>query len=90
MTEGFTAEEVEQAKKGWLLNQQTNRGQDNALTLYLANHLFLDRTFAWNAELERRVQALTPAQINAAMKRHLTPEKISIFKAGDFAKAKKN
>ena len=31
-------------------------------------------------------QALTPEQINAAMRRYVDPAKISIFKAGDFAK----
>lgn len=88
ITEGFTAEEVEQAKKGWLLAQQRLRGQDNTLVNSLANYLFLNRTFAWNEELEERVEAITPAQVNAAMKKYLTPDKISIFKAGDFAAAK--
>jgi zinc protease len=88
ITEGFTAEEVEQAKKGWLLSQQRVRGQDNTLVQNLANYLFLNRTFTWNDELEKKVAALTPAQVNAAMKKYLTPDKISIFKAGDFAGAK--
>jgi predicted Zn-dependent peptidase len=33
---------------------------------------------------------LTADQINAAMKKYMTPDKINIVKAGDFAKAKKN
>jgi zinc protease len=88
ITEGFTADEVEQAKKGWLLNQQRNRGADANIANTLLNFLFIDRTFAWEDELDRKVAALTPVQINAAMKKYLTPDKISIFKAGDFAKAK--
>jgi zinc protease len=32
--------------------------------------------------------ALTPEQINAAMKKHLKLESMNIIKAGDFAKAK--
>lgn len=88
ITEGFTAEEVEQAKKGWLLAQQRLRGQDNTLVNSLASYLFTNRTFAWNEDLEKKVEALTPAQVNAAMKKYLTPDKISIFKAGDFAGAK--
>lgn len=89
VTEGFTADEFEQAKKGWLLNRQRNRGQDNGLANVLANYLFLNRTFAWDAEFEKKVQALTLDQVNAAMKKYLIPDKISIFKAGDFANAKK-
>ena len=88
ITTGFTAEEVDQAKKGWLLNQQRNRGTDANIANMLMNFLFIDRTFAWENELDRKVGALTPAEINAAMKKYLTPDKISIFKAGDFAKAK--
>ena len=88
VTEGFTAEEVDAAKKGWLLNQQRNRGQDNALAGTLANYLFLDRTFTWTDDLEKKVQSLTPEQVNAAMKKYLSPNNISIFKAGDFANPK--
>lgn len=88
ITEGYTAEEIEQAKKGWLLARQRARGTDGSIANTLLNFLFIDRTFAWEDELERKVSALTPAEINAAMKKYLTPDKISIFKAGDFAKAK--
>jgi zinc protease len=89
VTEGFTADELEQAKKGWLLSRQRNRGQDGGLAGTLASYLYLNRTFAWDDELEKKIQALTVEQVNAAMKKYLTPDKISIFKAGDFANAKK-
>ena len=85
---GFTAEEVEQAKKGWLLDRQRNRGSDASIAASLINHVFVKRTFAWEDEFDKKVAALTAADVNAAMKRHLTPDKISIFKAGDFAGAK--
>lgn len=90
VTDGFTAEEFEAAKKGWLLNRQRTRGQDNLLAGTLANYLFTSRTLAWDDELDKKVQALTVEQVNAAMKKFLTPDKISIFVAGDFANAKKN
>jgi len=89
ITEGFTADELEQAKKGWLLSRQRNRGQDGGLANTMANYLYLNRTFAWDDELEKKIQSLTLEQVNAAMKKFLTPDKISIFKAGDFANAKK-
>ena len=88
VADGFTADEVEQARKGWLLSRQRNRGTDSNIATSLLGFLFIDRTFAWDDELDRKVAALTPVEINAAMKKYLTPEKISIFKAGDFAKAK--
>lgn len=88
VTDGFTSDEIEAAKKGWLLNRQRNRGQDQSLAGTLSNYLYINRTLAWDDALDKRVQALTPAEINAAMKKYLTPDKISIFKAGDFANAK--
>lgn len=88
VTSGFTADEVEAAKKGWLLDRQRSRGNDRELTGNLADYLDINRTFAWDDALDKKVQALTPDQINAAMKKYLTPDKISVFKAGDFAKAK--
>jgi predicted Zn-dependent peptidase len=37
--------------------------------------------------LEKKVGALTPAQIQDALRRHLTVSAMSIVKAGDFKKA---
>jgi zinc protease len=88
ITEGFTDAEVAEAKKGWLLNRTRNRGQDNGIAMSLANYLFSSRTFAWDDAIEKKVNSLTTAEINAAMKKFLTPDKVSIFKAGDFANAK--
>ncbi|MEZ5426703.1 MAG: pitrilysin family protein [Pyrinomonadaceae bacterium] len=88
VTEGFTAEEVAEAKKGFILAQQRRRASDSTLAGTLAGYLFTDRTLAWDAEYEKKIQNLTVEEINAAMKKYVTPDKISIFKAGDFAKAK--
>jgi zinc protease len=41
----------------------------------------------WDAEMDAKIQALTPEQINAAFRRHLDPDQLSILKAGDFRKA---
>ncbi len=86
-TEGFTNEEVDAAKKGLLLDAQRRRAGDTALASSLTNYLFLGRTFKWDTEFEQKLAAVTVEQVNAAMKKYITPDKISIFKAGDFAKA---
>ncbi len=86
-TEGFTDTEVEDAKKGWVQNQQVSRSQDGYLTNTLNSYLSYDRTMMWNAELEEKVSKLTTAQINAAFKKYVVPENISYVKAGDFAKS---
>ncbi|HEX5707348.1 MAG TPA: pitrilysin family protein [Pyrinomonadaceae bacterium] len=86
LSEGFTAEEVAKGKSGYLQNRQLNRSQDNNLAGALSSYLFINRTFQWDEEFERKVAALTPEQIMAAMRRHIDPSKITIIKAGDFAK----
>jgi zinc protease len=84
LAEGFSAEEVETAKKGFLESRRVSRSQDRALAGRLNYYLFLGRTFAWDIDFEKRIAALTPAEILAAMKRHLDPARITIMKAGDF------
>ncbi|CAN5334261.1 pitrilysin family protein [soil metagenome] len=88
VTEGFTAEEVEAAKSGYLQSRQLSRAQDRELAGRLNNYLFLDRTIAFDAAFEEQIKNLTPAQVNAAMKKYITPDSITIIKAGDFTKAK--
>ena len=82
-----TADEIKTAKSGWLKSRQVSRAQDNELVSALTNELFLDRTLVWDAEMEKKVEALTPEQILAAMRKYIDPAKITIVKAGDFAKA---
>jgi zinc protease len=41
----------------------------------------------WDESLERKIQALTPEQINAAFRKHIDAASVSIVKAGDFKAA---
>ena len=41
----------------------------------------------WTADNEAAIRALTVEQVNAAIKRHIRPESLSVFVAGDFAGA---
>lgn len=86
LKDGFTAEELAAAKSGWLQSRQVSRAQDAELTRTLANDLFIKRTLTWDAALEQKVAALTPEVVNAAVRKWLPLEKLSMVKAGDFAK----
>jgi zinc protease len=86
LKDGFTEEELKMAKSGWSQQQQLNRAEDQSLASRLTNYMFINRTLAWDLTLETRINALTPDQVNAAMRRHIDPTKISIIKAGDFKK----
>jgi zinc protease len=84
--EGLAAEEIEDGKKALLEARRMGRTQDRALANRLGSYLFAKRTFAWDIEFEQKIAALTPAQVNAALRRHIDPAKLSIIAAGDFGK----
>lgn len=87
LDKGFLSQEIQDAKAAWLQAQASSRAQDRELAGRLANNLYLGRTMAWQADLERKVLALTNDQILAALRKHFDPAQISVFVAGDFAKA---
>ena len=87
--EGFTAEELKAAKSGFLQSRMVTRAQDPSLTGTLNNYLYLNRTMDWDAGFEKKVEALTPEQINSAMKKYIDSAKLTIVQAGDFEKTAK-
>lgn len=86
--DGFTAAEVAEAKKAILDARMIGRSTDAAMLSLIASHEQLDRPLSWDADVEAKIAALTPAQINAAFRKHIDPAGVSIVKAGDFAAAK--
>jgi zinc protease len=50
------------------------------MSLYMVS----ERTFAWDIDFEKKIAALTEAQVRDAMRRHLEPAKLTVIKAGDF------
>ena len=84
LREGFGEQELAHAKRGLLEARRLARTRDDALNGRLAQYLFVGRTFAWDAELERRIDALTPVQVRDALRRHLDLDRLAVTKAGDF------
>jgi zinc protease len=85
---GVTAEELSKAKSGWLQEYEQERSNDDELASEIATHREVNRTFGYDADLERRVQAVTVAQVNAALRKYLVPSSFTKVRAGDFEKAK--
>jgi len=85
--EGFTDQEVVDAKSGWMQSRAVSRAQDKELVRGLARKTYFGRTYAWDADLEKKVQALDAASIRAALAKSIHPDKLTIIRAGDFAKA---
>jgi zinc protease len=84
LREGVSAEELANAKQGYLQAQKVARSTDPALVGMLSNLRHLGRTMAFQAELEDKIQALTPDEVRAAMNRHIDPKKLIVVTAGDF------
>jgi zinc protease len=87
LKDGFTDAEVASAKSGIIEAGVQGRAQDAGLASRWVNYLYLGRTFmSFSKDFEDKVRALTPAQVNAALRKYLDPAKISVVKAGDFTK----
>ncbi len=88
--DGFTAEELTIAKSGLLTSRQQNRAQDSNLANSWVDRMHRGRTFAEAAEFDAKYRAVTLDEMNAAFRKFIEPAKLSIVKAGDFAKAGKS
>ena len=83
---GFTQQELDDARKGVLQSSRIDRAKDRRLVRTLAGNIDLERTMQWDKNYETALMALSAADVNAAVKRHLSMEGISIIKAGDAKK----
>ncbi len=86
--DGFTKEEVEEAKKGFLQNAQVSRAQDRVLAGSWLNKLDNGRDWTFNKQREEQIQNLTVEDVNAALRKYIKPDEISYFIGGDLSKAK--
>ncbi len=86
ISEGFTQEELDAARTGWIQSQNVSRSQDGRLTGMISNNLRLDRTMQWNQDLEDKMMKLSIDDVNQAIKKHIHHDKMVYIKAGDFAK----
>lgn len=84
--EGFTAAEVDDAKKALLEERVQARSHDGALTSSLAGQAWLNRTWQESAELDASLAAVTAGQATAAYRRYIAAGDIAYAYAGDFAR----
>jgi len=87
LKDGFTQQEMDADRDGWLQSRTVQRADDRSLASQLTTRDYDGRTLAWDEDLEKKVAALNPEDVAAAMRRNIDPAKISVVKAGDFAKA---
>jgi zinc protease len=86
LKDGVTATEVSEGQKAWLEKAKVERTSDRYLANKLAEGLFLNRSFQYYAELEKRVAELTPADVQKAFQKMVDPKRLITIEAGDFKK----
>jgi zinc protease len=84
LRDGVSQPELDKARQGWLQSRKVSRSSDPALAMQLASLRFLNRTMLWERDLEQKIEALTPEQVEAALRKHVDPKKLTIVTAGDF------
>jgi zinc protease len=85
---GFSAAELAEAKKAYLDARVIGRSTDSSLLTFVVQHVQIDRPYTWDKNLEDKIKSITLAEVNAAFKKHVDPNGVSIVKAGDFKSAK--
>ena len=86
LKDGITAEELKDAVAGTLTERQQARAEDGTIAGMLTDQLYFGRTMQFTSDLDAKYAALTREQVNVAIRKHLKPDALSVFVAGDFAK----
>ncbi len=84
LKDGFTAAEVDEAKRGLLNQRRLGRAQDGGLAGALVNNLYLERSFAVSQKVDAALAALTVEQANAALRKYIDPKVFVWGFGGDF------
>ena len=84
LKDGFTPLELAEGKASLLNFRQLGRAQDDGVVFTLASNLYLGRTFAVAARVDAALGELTLDQVNAALRKYVTPDLFVSAFAGDF------
>lgn len=87
LKDGITEAELQEAQNGYLQEQQVRRSSDAGLASLFEAYAFVGRDMSFVADFEKKLKALTVDDVNAAIRKHLKPERLYIVSAGDFEKA---
>jgi len=86
---GFTQKEIDDARNGLLQERLITRSDDGALAAGWNGYLDAGRTFVFSKQFEDRIRALTPADVNAAVRKYIDASKLTVVIAGDSKKGAK-
>lgn len=90
LKDGLTEKEIADAKNGMLQQRLLARSSDGTVASTWTEYLDLGRSFtSYSLAFDERIKGLTAAEVNAALRRHLDPAKMTVVIAGDAAKGAK-
>ena len=87
LKDGPTDKEVADAKQAYVEGQKVSRTADGAIAGQIVSNLNTGRTFAFTAEQDKAILALTPTKVAEAFRKHIDPQRLVILRAGDFKKS---
>lgn len=82
--DGFTQQELDEAREGLLKLRRLSRAQDDRVAGALVSNLYLERNFALSQKVDDALAAATLAEVNAAWRRYIDPSRIVFAWGGDF------
>jgi zinc protease len=85
LKDGVAADELEKARQGLLQSRELSRSSDFYVLGRLDRSLRVGQTLAYDAEFDKRLAALTPDDVLAALRKHIDPKRLVVVIAGDFA-----
>ena len=84
LKDGFTDAEVSHARTGLLEERRARRSADGSVAGDLVSQAYLDRTWGEAAAVDQAIEKLTPAEVNAVLRKYLKPAELAYAFAGDF------
>jgi zinc protease len=86
LQEGFRQDELNKAVAAWIQQRKIGLGTDQGLATRLAAYMSDGKDLDFYSYNEEQVKALTLEQVNAALRKYISPDKISYLYVGDFSK----
>jgi len=86
LQEGFKEDEFKKAVTAWVQQRKIGLGTDQALAGRLAAYMSDGKDLDFYTYNEEQVEAMTLDQVNAALRKYISPDKITYLYVGDFSK----
>jgi zinc protease len=86
VNDGFTEAEVRDSIASLLNFRRLARAQDDVVASTWIDYIRRGRSFAWSADMDKKIAALTPESVNAALRKYMKQSDFSTAVAGDFSK----